>query len=77
MIKTEKFKEILKAIKEFKQEPKAEDFNISFEDFAETIEHLDNERYIRGAAFSRAGRKILIVFLNTAKITEKGIKFLE
>ncbi len=71
--------EILKALREGQSEPKHTDFNITKEEFGKAVEYLEEEQYIRGSSVLRSGSEhtVQIVWLNRAKITEKGYKLLD
>lgn len=68
---------ILAEINKGKTELKAEDYGIAREEFGNIVEMIQDEGLIKGAAFSRARGKILITHLKTAKVTMKGISYLE
>lgn len=71
--------QILKALQEGKKEPRFSDFNVTYENFGEAVEYLKDESYIKGSKVlsSGQGNKVQIVWLNDAKITEKGYKLLD
>lgn len=68
---------ILTEINKGEVEPKAEDYGLDTEEFGNIVEMIQDEKLIKGAVFSHAKGKILITFLNTAKVTMKGMDYLE
>ena len=71
--------QIMKALKEGGKEPKHSEFNVPYEEFGEAVEYLEEEGYISGSSVIRSGQghRVHIVWLNRAKITEKGYKLLD
>lgn len=70
---------ILKELEAEKSEPKAEDYNISLAKFGDIVDMMENDGLITGSAISRGGRgnEAKVVFLNSAKVTIKGLDYLE
>lgn len=70
---------ILKEIKGNKSEPKAEDYGLETAEFGDIVDMMLDENLIKGASVSRGGggNVALIVFLKDAKITIKGLDYLE
>lgn len=70
---------ILKEIEKNEVEPKAEDYGISNAEFGDIIEMMGEEKLIKGSGVARGGRgnKAQIVFLNGAKVTIKGLDYLD
>ncbi|MGN9165847.1 YjcQ family protein [Tissierellaceae bacterium HCP3S3_D8] len=56
---------------------KAVDYGLSEETFGDIVETIQDEGLIKGATFFKSKGKILITFLNAAKVTIKGIDYLE
>lgn len=70
--------QILKALNQGKGEPKFTDFGVSYQDFGEAVEYLEDEDYIRGSKVLRGqGNKVQIVWLTDAKIKDKGYQLLD
>lgn len=61
------------------KEPSQNDFiGVSKEDFGTAVDMVQHEGYIRGAQVQRDGHgKVLIPWLNTAKVEKKGFEYLE
>lgn len=78
MNKKELIKEILKSIEKV-NEPTFIDYDLTKEDFGNLVDLMVDENLIKDATVIRGGigNKVQIVFLNTAKITMKGINYLE
>lgn len=68
---------ILTEINKGEVEPKSADYGLNEEEFGDIVEIMQDEGLIKGAAFSRVKGKIVITFLNTAKVTMKGMDYLE
>lgn len=68
---------ILKEIEKGEQEPKHADYDITYEQFGDIVEMMQNDKLIEGASFAKGVGKISIVWLNTAKITMKGLDYLD
>lgn len=68
-------------LKELEQgnEPKQKDYELDLEQWGEISELILDEGYARNIKVTRAGigNKVVMVWYNTAKITMKGIEFLE
>jgi len=67
---------ILLEIKNGIQEPKATDYGLSNSQFADIVKIIKDSEYANNIAIAGRDEK-LIVWLNKAKITLKGIDFLE
>lgn len=57
--------------------PKQEDYKLDLEQWGEIALLIKNEGYATGIAVSRGDNTIAEVLINSAKITMKGIDFLE
>lgn len=57
--------------------PRSKDYGLSDEEFIDIIVMLQDEELIKGVTFARAKGKPSIPFLNAAKITMKGLDYLE
>lgn len=73
---------ILKLIKDLSEaniEPKFSDYNTDVKEFGDIVDMVQNEGYISGAKVVRGGQdnEALVIFLNTTKITIKGLQYLE
>lgn len=62
---------ILRELQKGEEEPRSEHFDMDPFVFADTVEMMEHEGLIKGSA--RAG-KTKVVWLNSAKVTLKGIK---
>lgn len=60
-------------------EPKATDYEISEAEFGDVVDMMENDGLIKGSAVTRGGRgnEAKVVFLNTVKVTIKGLDYLE
>lgn len=70
---------ILRDIQKGEKEPKHEDYeNVSFEEFANAVQIIHDEHYASNITFAKGGRgnKILVIFMNGAKITMKGLNYI-
>ena len=69
---------ILKEIKKGENLPKFSDFNLSLIEFRDLIDQIQDDDLIKGASVPRGqGNPDRMVLLNTAKITLKGLDYLE
>lgn len=70
---------VLKEIEKSENEPSSRDYGISIADFGDIIDMIEDEGLIKGSGVTRGGRgnEAQVVFLNGAKITIKGFKYLE
>jgi acyl CoA:acetate/3-ketoacid CoA transferase alpha subunit len=70
---------ILKEIEKGDSEPRAGDYEINQNEFGNLIDLMQNDGLIIGATVTRGGmgHNVQIVFLNTAKITMRGLDYLE
>ena len=70
---------ILLEIKKNESEPKAEDYGLETAEFGDIVDMMTNEELITGAGVSRGGRGYVArtVHLNGAKVTIKGLEYLE
>ncbi len=70
---------ILKELEAENSEPRAIDYGISIAEFGDIVEMMENDGLIKGSAMSRGGRgnEARIVYLDTAKVTIKGLGYLE
>ena len=70
---------ILKELEIGSFEPKATDYDMSEAEFGDVVEMMENDGLIKGSAVTRGGRgnEAKLVFLNTAKVTIKGLDYLE
>lgn len=66
---------ILKEIQNGEREPQASDYDLTNEQFADIAKIISDENYADNISIAKAGEKS-IVWLNSAKITMKGIEFL-
>lgn len=64
---------------ELGNEPKHTDYGIELEEFGSVVEMIQSEGLIVGAKIQRAGKgsKIVYAFTHQAKITMKGLNYLE
>lgn len=67
---------ILVEIKKGQQEPTAADYNISSSEFADIVKIIKSEGYANNIGVVNADDKS-IVWLNDAKITMKGLDYIE
>lgn len=60
-------------------EPKASDYELDKNEFWNIIEKCQDAGYIKGANASTGGRgnKAQVIYLNTAKLTVSGLKYLK
>lgn len=60
-------------------EPKQEDYSLDKEQWGVLLEFIQNEGYAKDITVSRGGRgnKVLVTWLNTAKLTSKGEAYLK
>ncbi len=70
---------ILKEIEKGEIEPKAEHYGISDAEFGDIVDMMEYEKLIKGSGVARGGRgnEARVVFLKGAKITLKGLEYLE
>ncbi|HHX23707.1 MAG TPA: hypothetical protein GX723_06820 [Thermoanaerobacterales bacterium] len=70
---------ILKEIEKGEIEPRAEHYGISDAEFGDIVSLMEEDGLIKGSGIARGGRNnaASVVFLNTAKITLKGLEYLE
>ena len=69
----------MKEIEKVENKPKDSDYEISKDEFGDLIEIIDNEDLIKGASVLRGGivNHVQAVLLQSAKITMKGLDYLE
>lgn len=53
------------------------EYGIDQKEFGDIVEECQNNGYIEEAGFSRAKGEIRVTFLNKAKLTSKGIKYVQ
>ena len=60
-------------------EPKFNDYDVDKDTFGDVVELMQNEGLISGATVTRGGMgsKVMIVFLNHAKVEMSGLNYLE
>lgn len=70
---------LLKEIENNEVEPKAKDYGISITEFGDIIDMIEEEGLIKGSEVTRGGQgnKELIIYLDQAKISMKGLNYLE
>lgn len=58
--------------------PNANDYGLDKEEFGSIIEACQDEEFIKGAAIQRGGQgnKVLVIWLDQAKLTAKGMAYL-
>ncbi|MDR3599315.1 MAG: YjcQ family protein [Desulfosporosinus sp.] len=69
---------VLREIEKGETIPTCSDFNISLIEFRDLIDQIQDDDLIKGASVPRGqGNPARMVLLNTAKITLKGLNYLE
>lgn len=60
-------------------EPKQEDYSLDKEQWGVLLEFIQNEGYAKDIIVSRGGQgnRVLVTWLNTAKLTSKGEAYLQ
>ncbi|KUO75566.1 MAG: hypothetical protein APF81_27500 [Desulfosporosinus sp. BRH_c37] len=69
---------VLREIEKGENIPKFSDFGISLIEFRDLIDQIQDDDLIKGASVPRgSGNPDQMVLLNTAKVTLKGLEYLE
>ena len=70
---------ILKEIEKGENEPRFTDYDINLDEFGDLVKLIQNDELIKGASVIQGGmgNHVQMVLLDSAKITMKGLNYLE